>query len=125
MALLSYEAELQHDPEHNDSVAEVLESLQKQLNVRSFLKYLNGLIFYCALLAPHADVCYHHGVNTHGCVPLTAPFLLPHLCRLGMVTWFACGSWLGNVWLNMPPPNAPGQTAGGFAGLFREELHVT
>lgn len=49
----------------------------------------------------------------------------PHLCRLETVTWFVCGSWLGNAWLNMPPPSAPGQTAAGFAGLFQEELHVT
>lgn len=37
MALLCYEANEQHDPEHSDKVEEVLESLQKQLNVRSFL----------------------------------------------------------------------------------------
>lgn len=37
MALLCYEANEQHDPEHGDKVAEVLESLQKQLNVRAFL----------------------------------------------------------------------------------------
>lgn len=37
MALLCYEADEQHDPERSDKVAEVLESLQKQLNVRAFL----------------------------------------------------------------------------------------
>lgn len=37
MALLCYEADEQHDPENSDKVAEVLESLQKQLNVRAFL----------------------------------------------------------------------------------------
>lgn len=68
------------------------------------------------------DICYHHGKNG-SCVPLTPP--PPHLCRLEMVTWFVCGSWLGNAWLNMPPPSAPGQTAADFAGLFQEELHVT
>lgn len=37
MALLCYEADEQHDPEHSDKVAEVLESLQKQMNVSPFL----------------------------------------------------------------------------------------
>lgn len=35
MALLCYEAQEQHDPEHSDKLTEVLESLQKQLNVNS------------------------------------------------------------------------------------------
>lgn len=33
MALLCYEAKEQHDPEDGDRVEEILESLQKQLNV--------------------------------------------------------------------------------------------
>lgn len=45
MALLCYEADEQHDPEHSDKVAEVLESLQKQLNVRAFLISLRTDIF--------------------------------------------------------------------------------
>uniref|UniRef100_A0A3Q3W1I3 Cyclin-like domain-containing protein n=1 Tax=Mola mola TaxID=94237 RepID=A0A3Q3W1I3_MOLML len=34
MALLCYEAQEQHDPDHADKIREVLESLQKQLNIR-------------------------------------------------------------------------------------------
>lgn len=111
MALLCYEANEQHDPEHSDKVEEVLESLQKQLNVRSFL------IPSCSdILLPIVNLT----------PPLSSSLpCLPHLSRLEMVTWFVCGSWLGNAWLNMPPPSALGQTAAGFAGLFREELHVT
>lgn len=47
------------------------------------------------------------------------------LCRSEMGTWFVCGSWLENAWLNMPPPGAPGLTPRGFAGLFQEELRVS
>lgn len=42
-------------------------------------------------------------------------------CRSEMGTWFVCGSWSENACLNIPPPNAPGPTARGSAGLFREE----
>ncbi|KAM3612714.1 uncharacterized protein V6R79_013220 [Siganus canaliculatus] len=34
MALICYEAEEQHDPEHADKISEVLKSLQHQLNIR-------------------------------------------------------------------------------------------
>lgn len=83
------------------------------------------MTFYYPLLTSRENICYHGGLNGHSCAPLTPLLPIPHLCRLEMVTWFVCGSWLGNAWLNMPTLNAPGQTAGGFAGLFQEELHVT
>lgn len=35
MALMCYEAQEEHDPEHADGIAEVLGNLQKQLNVSS------------------------------------------------------------------------------------------
>lgn len=56
MALLCYEADVQHDPEHSDKVAEVLESLQKQLNVRAFFN-----TFLCSdiLLAIVDFTCKH------------------------------------------------------------------
>lgn len=47
------------------------------------------------------------------------------VCRSEMETWCVCGSWLGSAWLNTPPPSAPGPTARGFVGLFREELHAS
>lgn len=50
MALLCYEADEQHDPEHSDKVVEVLESLQKQLNVRTFL-----IALYSDILLPIVD----------------------------------------------------------------------
>lgn len=34
-ALLCYEAQEQHEPEHSDKIAEALKSLQQQLNVSS------------------------------------------------------------------------------------------
>lgn len=65
----------------------------------------------------------HSGVLPQLTIP--PPFMLFLLCRSEMETWFVCGSWLENACLNMPPPSAPGLTARGFAGLFREELHVS
>lgn len=56
MALLCYEADEQHDPEHSDKVAEVLESLQKQLNVRAFLILLCSDLF----LFPIVDFTCKH-----------------------------------------------------------------
>lgn len=47
------------------------------------------------------------------------------VCRLEMETWCVCGSLLESAWLNTPPPSAPGPTARGFVGLFREELHAS
>lgn len=46
-------------------------------------------------------------------------------CRSEMATWCVCGSWLESAWLNTPPPSAPGPTARGYVGLFREELHAS
>lgn len=37
MALMCYEAQEEHDPEHADGIAEVLGNLQKQLNVSSWV----------------------------------------------------------------------------------------
>lgn len=64
MALLCYEAEEQHDPEHSDKVAEVLEGLQKQLNVRYFLIPSRSDISLSAV----AFVGKH---LLRGCAPLT------------------------------------------------------
>ena len=41
IALLCFEAQEQHDPEHTDKISEALESLQRQLNVSA-----NCLIFF-------------------------------------------------------------------------------
>lgn len=73
-------------------------------------------------------MCYHqYTEKAFWCIATINydPLMLFLLCRLEMGTWFVCGSWLENAWLNMPPPNVPGLTARGFAGLFREELHVS
>lgn len=40
MALMCYEAQEEHDPEHADGIAEVLGNLQKQLNVSSFCLFV-------------------------------------------------------------------------------------
>lgn len=39
MALMCYEAQEEHDPEHADGIAEVLGNLQKQLNVSSWVLF--------------------------------------------------------------------------------------
>lgn len=44
MALLCYEAQEQHDPEHVDNVSEALKSLQQQLNVSRHLKQMHSVI---------------------------------------------------------------------------------
>uniref|UniRef100_A0A3Q3VSJ5 Cyclin-like domain-containing protein n=1 Tax=Mola mola TaxID=94237 RepID=A0A3Q3VSJ5_MOLML len=49
MALLCYEAQEQHDPDHADKIREVLESLQKQLNVNGDLVSVRELVAKCLL----------------------------------------------------------------------------
>lgn len=52
MALVCYEAQEQHDPEHTDKITEVLQSLQQQLNVssnyflQSFICVVNIFFFW-------------------------------------------------------------------------------
>lgn len=45
MGLLCYEAQEQHDPEHSDTLTDVLESLQQQLNVSRTHSHLNVNVF--------------------------------------------------------------------------------
>lgn len=62
----------------------------------------------------------------HLCIYLcTYLFVWLFLCRSEMETWCVCGSWLESAWLNTPPPSAPGPTARGYVGLFREELRAS
>lgn len=124
MALLCYEAQEQHDPEYTDNIAEALKGLQQQLNVSTNCSYFVSV----ALLGSNPD-CLVLGLvenyNTINNESLPSTTTLFHLCRSETGTWFVCGRWLENAWLNMPPPGAPGPTPRGFAGLFREELRVS
>lgn len=62
------------------------------------------------------DLCVHIYTNQ---------FVGLFVCRSEMETWCVCGSLSESAWLNTPPPSAPGPTARGFVGLFREELHAS
>lgn len=51
MALLCFEAEEQHDPEHTNNIQEALKSLQQLLNVRiAFLLKRKTHFVYCLML---------------------------------------------------------------------------
>lgn len=48
IALLCFEAQEQHDPEHNDKISDAMTALQQQLNVRSeyfTVLYQSALVF--------------------------------------------------------------------------------
>lgn len=149
MGLLCYEAQEQHDPEHSDTLTEVLESLQQQLNVSRtcisknqnkknalWMFFLFWGVVQVSLSLVRTQILLnvvwkfvtikiksrHSGVLLR-CLIFLSTFILCLLYRSEMGTWFVCGGWLENACLNIPPPSAPGLTARGSAGLFREERH--